>query len=242
MAGEIKAFVLEDLAPPWLLRPVGAAFLGAFSDEKDELVARIKAGVKLRFPLLADATALEAIGRDDVIERGAHESEDSYRRRLAAAHDIWSKAGTRLGILAAVAAAGAPAGTGGWTNAETITNRQWPTLGVGGVPPDARTARWARFWLVIAAPLGFTLDGLWADDGAWGSPEPLWGTSDLLDELDNLRRLLNLWRPFHARAMGVWFTEGSSVVIDAARVGAAAWFEPDATFATGQHAIFWRLA
>lgn len=243
MADEFKSYVLDDLAPPWLLRPEGKAWLQAFSELKDAQVVRMKQGVKLRFPLEADASALAAIGKDNRIERGHLESESSYRSRLAAALEIWSKGGTRLGILAAVNAAGAPDGAESWTNAETITNREWPDLGGGdGVPPDANTAKWARFWLVIAAPLGFNLDGGWQDDGDWGAPDPtpLWGTADLFEELDNLRRALELWRPFHARAMGVWFTEGASPQIDEASVLNVAWAEPSALF-DSEFAIYWRL-
>lgn len=218
-----------DLSPPWLQTAEGAAFQRAFGRLKDRLIARAKEAVKSAYPEHAPADALPYIGGDVMLERGPTESEESYRARLGAAFDAWRYAGTKKGLLEYALA---PAG---FTNADTITNREWAKL--GGVPPDGNTARWARFWVVLAIPHGITLNGLWGDSGKkWGEKGTRWGSSASDATIATIRRLITTWSPANARCLGVFLVAGDSTEIDA--VPAEPWAEGSATFG-GERCIFW---
>ncbi len=96
----------DGLAPPWLLRPKGATFLGALGDGMDFVAVSAKEAVKARMPELCPTDALPHIGEERGIERGLAEGYDSYRARLISAWDIWAYGGTPLGLLRALLASG----------------------------------------------------------------------------------------------------------------------------------------
>lgn len=198
MSNEFRDHVIEDLAPPWLLQPEGEAWLTAFADAKDAIVERLKLGVKLRFPLVADPSALAALGADAVIERGAAESDASYAGRLAAAHEIWGWSGTKRGLLAAFTSSG-------FTNADTVCNREW-----GAGPPDGELSKWARFHVVLA-DVPWT-QRVWDDGWTWGDEDTTetFDSTATVAEVEHVQRLIATWAPTHAICVAIIIAFGSS--------------------------------
>jgi hypothetical protein len=119
-----------SIAPPWLQGTVGRALLGAIGAHWDGIAARAKEGVKARFPLDCPEDALASIGEERSIVRGATETADAYRARLADAWTAWTWGGTAYGILKALEAVGFPMGTTGCTVVQQ--NGRWSQLDANG--------------------------------------------------------------------------------------------------------------
>ena len=153
----------DGLAPPWLLRPNGAAFLGALGDGLDALAGSAKEAVKARLPLLGPADALPQIGAERGINRGPNETVASYRARLVAAWDLWQYGGTPRGLLGALFVAGYTSSTiqtqtgyqysldsGGNVVSATIPG----TVHLGGSP--------AELWNDVAIFIGMPWPSWWS--------------------------------------------------------------------------------
>jgi hypothetical protein len=121
---------LPSVAPPWLARAVGAAYFRVVGGVMDSVRQRLVEAAKVRMPSFAAAMgasdALEAIGRDRLLPRGAAESDIPYALRLVGAWDTWGGdntpltgkgggAGAHLGLLNALALLGLPTGPTGAT-------------------------------------------------------------------------------------------------------------------------------
>jgi hypothetical protein len=102
---------------------VGNAYWGAVGKVLDQQIARLKTGMKCRYPLEAAALgmsdALDEIGKDRLLPRGGttpgagDESDSSYAARLVAAWETWAMAGQPRALLLALKVAGFPVhGTG----------------------------------------------------------------------------------------------------------------------------------
>lgn len=91
----------DRLSPTALQGPVGTAFESAFGAMKDAQLARLVASVKAKFPGLAPADALAAIGVERGMPRGGSESDAAYAARLLDAWNTWPFAGTAFGLLRA---------------------------------------------------------------------------------------------------------------------------------------------
>jgi hypothetical protein len=153
------------IAPPWLQREKGAAWLRALGDVKDGQAERCKAAVKARMPLQAPGDALAAIGLERGIPRGPGESNASYAGRLVGAWETWASAGSPRGMLAALRAAG-------YGDAHLLIARQLDfsldasgELRVAGLAPgswniDNQPAFWSQFQVLL--PYNPTRWGVWA--------------------------------------------------------------------------------
>lgn len=107
--GSYATFQIDaSQAPPWLLGPLGAAWLSAFGATKDSIVDRAKQSVKARFAGIAPSDALSTMGGERGILRGPTEGEASYRARIQNAWNSWGYAGTAWGLLYAFWIAGCP--------------------------------------------------------------------------------------------------------------------------------------
>ena len=100
-------------APPWFLRPRGAAWLRAHGKIKDLFVALVKQAAKAGLPSHAPEDALVEIGAERQLDQGPTETDDDYRDRLNRAWDLWPIAGTHQGILLELKAQGFPVGATG---------------------------------------------------------------------------------------------------------------------------------
>jgi hypothetical protein len=159
------------IAPPWLQREKGAAWLRALGDVKDGQVERCKAAVKARMPLLAPADALGAIGVERGIPRGPGESNASYAGRLVGAWETWACAGSPRGMLVALRSAG-------YGDAHLLIARQldysldvsgelradW--LAAGSWNIDNQPAFWSQFQVLL--PYDPTRWGVWASSSLSG--------------------------------------------------------------------------
>jgi hypothetical protein len=196
----------RTLAPGWLRDPrdIGGAprsFPEALGLVKDALSARTKEAVKARFPTIAPADALGAIGEERGIDRGATETEAAYRARLRAAWDQWRWAGTPYGLLLAFYYAGYAPSSGrvilqvqkGWQYElrtdfdpavhgadEGLVRTNIGAVSLGGVPQ-----MWSDFAVLFVPPIL----------PAW-SPTP---PADASPEVNTIRTLIWRWKPAHAR-------------------------------------------
>ena len=214
------------LMPLPLAGESGQAYAGVLGREKDAQLERAKDAVRARFPSRAPADALPLLGLNVQLERGPDEPEDAYRARLRDAFNAWRWAGTRKGILEYALA---PAG---FENAALITNRQWTPA-----PPDGQTAKWARFWAVIAEPHPWEptyIDGTWTVEADTTSTI---GSTATLNDVMRVRRLLQAWKSARDVCMGAVIVFGDATAPDAIP-GAAPWNEYDLTF-DGDTCIFW---
>lgn len=121
MAGFYETwFQSPKLGPGWMHDPVGQAYWGSVGKVLDLQVARLKSGVRSRFPedaaALGMTDALEEIGRDRMLPRGGatpganDEALATWAARLKDAWTAWEKAGSAKGLLEELAVQGFPTG------------------------------------------------------------------------------------------------------------------------------------
>lgn len=192
--------------PPWLLDPAGAAFLQALGAGLDDNVQRMREAVKASFPALGPADALPVTGDEVGMPRGTIEPEATYRSRLAAAWDLWPRAGTALGILLAARAAGYPSLllqtqigkqyqlastlTGDSAHDLVISTMAGP-VHLGGSPEG-----WQDFKALITKP--------WP---SWWSGAPADGSADQ----KAFAALVKAWKSAQSRCVGIVVVDGPIV-------------------------------
>lgn len=170
-----------DLSLPWSSGPYGLAWSQAKGLLNDRISGAYEAAVRVRFVKTCPDDALPQIGRDRRLERYPGEDVRTYRRRLAGAWGAYQRAGTKAGLVAALADAGVDA----------LVYESWEA------DYGPRFSAW--FWYHVVVPLpGLTLtDGTWDDPGTWDETA-LWdATGDATIEL--VRRVCATWAPAHAK-------------------------------------------
>lgn len=192
-----------ELHPPPLRGPYGTAWAEEHGARLDELLADTKDGVKARFPDDAPTDALPRIAADRLIVRGPVETDDEFRARLKAALAAWQWAGTKKGLLDHGLAPLGLEDTG------IKTNTEW------GSVPDGDTVKWARFWLVIAETHPWDDDGTWGDPGTYESTGT-WGSTATLEEIQQIRSIIRLWKPARDVCFAIVVSFGSSATISSA--------------------------
>ncbi len=189
MGTSFKSY-MTSLAPAWLRLPQGEAWLRGLGDVKDDMLYRLKNGVKYRFPAYAADDAATQIGEDRSIPRGPNESLAAYRERLRGAWDSWYWGGTPLGMLRSLKASGYDVAV--YVNlGKKYTLSNTGELVVTNAHPDG--SRWITnygptFWSA------FTV--------VFESLPPIWGgviPSNTSREADNVRRIVATWRPAHTQ-------------------------------------------
>lgn len=196
--------VPDGLAPPWLLGPKGAAWLGAFGDVKDSVVDLVKQAVQARLPAYAPADALGPLGDSRGLVRGVVEPEANFRSRLAAAMQLWLWAGTPYGVLSTLYAAG-------YTSAQlqTQTGQQFALSGYTGDPVVDLSST------AMTAPvhLGGTPAELWSDFAVLiPTPWPSWwngvAPADGSDDQKTVAAIVARWKPGHCRCVKLAVVSG----------------------------------
>lgn len=199
--------------PTTLQRATWARYLGALGAQLDGsadgdypgrgtaafdwgLVARTKAAVKARFPLLAPSDGLEQIGVERKMPRGPGESSASYGTRLQGAWNTWPWAGTAFGVLSALSA-------GGYPKAEVRIqkSRRYYLDATGALVDETRPANewwidslrtfWSRFVVLLYPP--FPFGGAVPADG---SPEQ-----------QRIARLVKQWKSSHSTCTDIFVIE-----------------------------------
>lgn len=176
-----------DLTPGGLRGPYGKAWQTALGLLLDALCAAARDAGEQRMISRASHAALARIGDSCGLERHPGEDAEVYRARLANRWVDYGRAGTKAGLLAALAAAG-------YTNA-AIYERQ--TL-----PGIFEITDGPSFWVHLPKPNKWR-----ADDGVWGSAGT-WGESDAWadpvgPDREILRRIVKKWKPAGVKCKGI---------------------------------------
>lgn len=195
--------------PPWLGRRFGAGWNEAMGLFWDILADAARKAVLARVIEQAPDDALPFAGSDRLLEPMPGERAPAWRARLLTAWDAWAWAGTKKGVLDALALMGL-------TNAEIYEAADWG---------QGNRAEWARFTLVVRQPhpwLGpiqagariFTRRGLAVPRAGEGYVCGIGRARP--DDIARLRRLIRLWKPAHAKA------EPARVLVGGALAGTGA--------------------
>jgi hypothetical protein len=191
-------------APPWLLGPYGMAWLSAFGDQKDWIADIVRQAVKARFPNLAPSDALQLIAEERSLLRGLTEPEVNFRSRLLTAWDLWTLAGTPLGILRAFLYAGFPSviiqtqvakqfTLDGSSN--LITANMGTPVHLGGSPE-------------LNSDMGVLITQPWPS--WWGGSAPADGSQDQ----KTAALLIKQWKPAHSRCVSLKAVNGPAWDVD----------------------------
>src|ERR1700722_17625007 len=103
-AGLAVDTVSDQVAPPFLQGPNGAAFLTVIGRNLDQIRYRSACALANRLPLLADPSALYYLGLDRLITQAAAEASTTFAIRLSQYLDTWRVAGTNWSVLREVLA------------------------------------------------------------------------------------------------------------------------------------------
>lgn len=212
---------LPTIAPPWLGPEAGDDYWTQVGVVFDSVRTRAITAGKARFPSFAPTDALDAIGADRKLPRGAGETNADYAARLRAAWETWGGddtpltgvgggAGTHLAMLRALALLGLPVGVDGVT---IVQQNGWFSQLVDD--------------LVVISPLMDCINR--TDLSGAVNPRPGWtfeGRDNFYSEFGllfpvdvpaltvgsqlalSLFDTVNKWRPAKALFIGTWVIEG----------------------------------
>jgi hypothetical protein len=188
--------------PSWLKGTGGQAWQGAHGRFADSLVSRLKQAVKASFPSDCPADALPYLGSEIGIPRSPADTDDVYREKLRRAWEVWPFAGTPLGMLLALEAAGYAAGqvvlvqqeAHGFTlDADTTLAPAdrliVHDLGGGRWTFTADLTLWNRWGVLFPDPTNLPTG--WA---AGAVSPPTSGSTPTLDEVNGIIRLIRKWK------------------------------------------------
>lgn len=175
----------KSLVPTSLSRQAGLDWQEVLGRLEDEIVAKAKSAILIRYPRNAQDDSLAAIGDDRVLEKAPWgESSDRYRGRLLRAFEYWSRAGNPHALVEVLESIGA----------ENGENRPFATIRLqeeSGVP---------RAFLILGKPHPwgplFWSDSetrLW-DDNELGT----WGSTARVTHVNWLRRFLAAFKAARA--------------------------------------------
>lgn len=200
----------KSWGPTMLKGPVGQAWQGAHGRFNDALVSLWKAGVTAGFPDECPADALPLLGAEIGIPRSPADTDDTYRAKLRRAWELWPFAGTPLGLLLALEAAGYAAGQ------VVIVQQEAHAFGLDTdttKAPGERLVKYAliggRWTFTSSAVLWNRFAVLFPDSTnlptGWASAAepPTTLTTPSLDEVNGLIRLINKWKRSAAIFMGI---------------------------------------
>lgn len=169
---DYRDYIPRVLAPGWMSRAQGAAWLRASGDLKDSLAERCKAAVRSRFALQAPPDGVALIGGERSIERSPADTASTFAQRVAHAWRLWSWGGTARGLLTALRDAGYPGAF-----VEIVNGVQYSLSGAGELvrtqlpagswAVEATAAHWSAFvvlfpvnpFIPTIGPLSFTGTG-----------------------------------------------------------------------------------
>lgn len=190
----------QSRGPSWMKGEFGQAWSAAHGQLADALVALWKESAKSAFPDECPADALEYLGSEIQIPRSPADTDATYGEKLRRAWEVWPFAGTPLGLLLALEAAGYSAGqvilaqqeahlftlssTAGLAAEDRLL--QYDTMG-GRWSFGGGIVLWNRFGVIF--PDSTNLPSGWAPV----SP-PTGATVPTKNEINGIIRLVNKWR------------------------------------------------
>lgn len=186
----------QHLAPRWLRGTNGSMWLSALGNAKDHLEHGLRSAIYQKFPSFASWDSLNKLGGERQLDRGVVETEAQYRARIASAWDIWPKAGTPEGILTALNLAGYEFVYLVCANGEYWTRNAGTgalTINVSATKFSFSKNWWNEFRVFFLPTFP-----------AWWSPIP----ANDSDEVNNIRRIVNLWKPARAKLDGFTLVQG----------------------------------
>lgn len=174
---------------------------GAHGRLADALVAQWRAATKSAFPELAPSDALPVIGAELGIPRSPFDTDTQYALKLRRAWEVWPFAGTPLGLLLALEAAGYPAGMVTLVQQEAHAFQ----LGAATLATDQRLVQLSLSggrWTFSGSPVLWNRFGVLFGDSAnlpagWAAgavSPPTGATNPTLNEVNGIIRLVNKWR------------------------------------------------
>lgn len=215
---------LPKTLPPWLRKQWGQAFHVAVGRRMDAVAENFRQAIFARMPTVAasneDDAALEAIGHDRQLPRGPGESAQAYGDRLYLAWEAWAGddtpstgvgggAGSPLGMLNAIKAAGLPTGPDGATIVQQ--NGRYAQLDLSGALALGDLMDCVNRQTLDGSTLtrpGWTFDGRDNFYSVFGIVFPTPATI----EPALLNTAVEQWRPSKALYVGAWIIESGTLL------------------------------
>lgn len=174
-------------AAPVLRGANGEAWHTAMGVVKNALYDEAVFALKCRFLTTCPLDALQYIGHERAIEQFNGEDLEAYRTRLLGAWDAWTYAGTKTGILNAIAQLG-------YVNVTLEENAD------GTMPPSPGFSagdEWWRFRVIIGTPNNLTTTWTIGDGTTVGSGKVV-GNTITGAAIAQLLQVIKKWKPPHA--------------------------------------------
>lgn len=205
---------MRAIAPRWLVEGEGGLVLTSLGLTMDAVVEHARQGARARFPELAPADALPAMGRDRRIRRGLSEPADVYRVRLLNWIDDWKVAGNPYALMKQLRAF-----IGVDLRCRTVDNRgNWYTIDEDGTRSfllnqgnwdwDDSPEKWSRFWVILYPPPSLWTQGptigdpdLWG--GAIGTPGYTIGSTATPEQVAGVKSIVREWKPAGTRCVRI---------------------------------------
>jgi hypothetical protein len=177
---------IQEISPPWLLGPFGAGFQQSQGMMADVALAALVEAVLQRFASRSAPDALARAGDDRGLVRFKNEDAERFRARVRSAWRDAEKAGTKQGLVDALAA-------GGFT---AQVYEAWE------VSSDKPASEHFWFWVYLPKPNPYRmLDGTWGSGGLWGDGGA-WDDPVGADK-EALISTVKKYKPAHAKCGGI---------------------------------------
>lgn len=182
----------------WAKAFFGVRLTGTIALHADLIAEGVRQAIRARAASVAPIDAYPRIGANTNIERFANDTDATYKDRLGKAFSIWQQAGTKQGLVRALAAFGFP-------GAIVVEDKDWDR------PPKPY---WSQFWVVL--PLGThsvtTSTAVYGDGHTYGQTDFLYGVQGITTvQVDGLRRLVRKWKASRSICREFIFESGGVV-------------------------------
>lgn len=191
----------RDLAPAWLQKKRGKAWLEGHGEEKDGLVSLLADAVKAHLAKVAPEDALVLLAVERGFERFKGERLDAFRARVLGAFEFWEFAGTRRGM-------------------ETVLKQLGYRPYVAEHWKEDRT-KWSEFSIYLFPDQKALTSWAWGT-GAWGDGR-LWGLDVGADEPPRVRGVIDKMKPAHSKLRAVTYVKTGQAWGDGHTWGQGTW-------------------